>query len=63
MDSADAAGVLMTRYPPGLIAALKKLDDDHTPMKAPSKAVAHLWIEDPVAAPPLTDRIHALEAL
>jgi heat shock protein HtpX len=63
MDSADAAGVLMTRYPPGLIAALKKLDDDHNAMKAPSKAVAHLWIEDPVAAAPLTDRIHALEAL
>jgi heat shock protein HtpX len=59
---ADAAGVLMTRYPPGLIAALQKLDDDHTAMHAPSKVIAHLWIEAPTAPhPPLADRIRALE--
>jgi len=59
---ADAAGVLMTRYPPGLIAALQKLDDDHTEMHAPSKVIAHLWIEAPTAPhPPLADRIRALE--
>ncbi len=27
---ADASGVQLTRYPPGLISALEKLKDDHT---------------------------------
>jgi heat shock protein HtpX len=61
--TADASGVAMTRYPPGLIAALKKIDDDGAAMRAPSKATAPLWISDPVAHSPLTDRIHALEGM
>ena len=31
---ADISGVEMTRYPPGLISALEKLQDDHTVVHA-----------------------------
>jgi heat shock protein HtpX len=44
---ADVSGVEMTRYPPGLIAALEKLRDDHTVVASHSRATAHLWIEEP----------------
>ena len=76
---ADASGVQMTRYPPGLISALKKLEDDHTSVHTSSKATAHLWIEEPLdkesnrggtkwnhlfdTHPPIEDRIHALEQM
>ncbi len=76
---ADASGVLMTRYPPGLISALEKLKDDHTSTHFASKATAHLWIEEPLdkasnkgqnkwnhlfdTHPPIDDRIHALEQM
>jgi heat shock protein HtpX len=76
---ADASGVQMTRYPPGLISALKKLEDDHTSVHTSSKATAHLWIEEPLdkesnkgdnkwnhlfdTHPPIEDRIRALEAM
>jgi heat shock protein HtpX len=46
---ADMSGVEMTRYPPGLIAALEKLRDDSTVVHATSHATAHLWIEQPAA--------------
>jgi heat shock protein HtpX len=46
---ADLSGVEMTRYPPGLIAALEKLRDDSTVVHATSQATAHLWIEQPSA--------------
>lgn len=46
---ADVSGVAMTRYPPGLIAALEKLRDDKTVVHSGSRATAHLWIEAPVA--------------
>ena len=45
---ADVSAVEMTRYPPGLISALEKLRDDHTEIKTPSRATAHLWIEEPM---------------
>src|SRR6201999_2774858 len=45
---ADASGVQLTRYPPGLISALEKLKDDHTVIHTASKATAHLWIEEPL---------------
>jgi heat shock protein HtpX len=45
---ADASGVLLTRYPPGLVSALEKLKDDHTVIHTASKATAHLWIESPL---------------
>jgi heat shock protein HtpX len=76
---ADVSGVQMTRYPPGLISALKKLEDDHTSVHTSSKATAHLWIEEPLdkesnkgetkwnhlfdTHPPIDDRIRALEAM
>ncbi|MEY2399571.1 MAG: heat shock protein HtpX [Actinomycetota bacterium] len=46
---ADVSGVSLTRYPPGLIAALEKLKDDTTVVHSGSRATAHLWIEAPVA--------------
>ena len=46
---ADISGVAMTRYPPGLIAALEKLKDDTTVVDSSSRATAHLWIESPLA--------------
>ncbi len=46
---ADISAVEMTRFPPGLIAALEKLRDDTTVVHASSRATAHLWIEAPVA--------------
>jgi heat shock protein HtpX len=76
---ADASGVQLTRYPPGLISALEKLKDDHTSTHFASKATAHLWIEEPLdkqtnkgdtkwnhlfdTHPPIDDRIHALEEM
>lgn len=76
---ADASGVQLTRYPPGLISALEKLKGDHTVTHFASKATAHLWIEEPLdkesnkgetkwnhlfdTHPPIDDRIHALEQL
>jgi heat shock protein HtpX len=46
---ADADGVLLTRYPDGLIHALQKLKEDQTVVRTASKATAHLWIESPIA--------------
>jgi heat shock protein HtpX len=76
---ADSTSVSLTRYPPGLISALKKLKDDSTVIDTASKATAHLWIEEPLDTeshkigtrmnrlfathPPLDERIAALEAM
>lgn len=46
---ADAEGVLITRYPTGLINALNKLKEDQTVVRTASRATAHLWIEEPIA--------------
>jgi heat shock protein HtpX len=46
---ADVSAIEMTRYPPGMISALEKLRDDTTVVHASSRAIAHLWIEAPVA--------------
>jgi heat shock protein HtpX len=46
---ADADGVFLTRYPDGLISALRKLQDDQTVVRTASRATAHLWIESPIA--------------
>jgi heat shock protein HtpX len=53
---ADASGVAMTRYPPGLISALEKLKADTTVVHTASKATAHLWIEGPLDEAPTTHR-------
>jgi heat shock protein HtpX len=75
---ADATGVSLTRYPPGLISALEKLRDDTTVVHTASKATAHLWIEGPLdetpkkhrgfdhlfsTHPPINERIKALQEL
>ncbi|MFM8944460.1 MAG: M48 family metalloprotease [Actinomycetota bacterium] len=49
---ADAQGVLYTRYPPGLIAALKKIEAaSDIPMRTASNATAHLWLSQPSRIP------------
>lgn len=50
--SADLSAIELTRYPPGLIAALEKLRDSSTVVHAGTRATAHLWMECPLA---LTD--------
>ena len=76
---ADSSGIELTRYPPGLISALKKLRDDKTVVRTGSRATAHLWIESPLQRegggagswlnrlfdthPPIEDRIKALESI
>ncbi|MEO7803441.1 MAG: M48 family metallopeptidase [Actinomycetota bacterium] len=76
---ADSTGVMLTRYPPGLVSALKKLRDDSTVVRTGSRATAHLWIESPLhrsgsgvlswtnrlfdTHPPIEERIRILESL
>src|SRR4051812_11272624 len=76
---ADARGVSLTRYPPGLISALKKLQEDQADVHQATRATAQLWIESPLdrepghkgaklnsafdTHPPLAERIAILEAM
>ncbi len=60
---ADVSGVAMTRYPPGLIAALEKLKEDTTVVHSASRATAHLWIEAPLARKPDEGRLAWLNRL
>ena len=46
---ADVSACQMTRYPPGLISALEKLQADNTVTHSASTATAHLWIEQPLS--------------
>lgn len=46
---ADVSACQMTRYPPGLIAALEKLEADTTATHSASMATAHMWIEQPLS--------------
>jgi len=46
---ADLRGVAVTRYPPGLAAALEKLKNGSTVVDSGSRAAAHLWISTPFA--------------
>jgi heat shock protein HtpX len=48
---ADAQGVLLTRYPPGLIGALEKIRDAPHAMRAANNATAHLWLDQPSRIP------------
>ncbi len=45
---ADASGVAITRYPPGLISALEKLRDDRAVVHHATRATAQMWIESPL---------------
>ena len=74
---ADNSGVMLTRYPSGLAAALRKLAADHEPLEVANKATAHLYIVNPLkdlhgrpqglfaklfsTHPPIQDRIKRLE--
>lgn len=76
---ADATGVQLTRYPPGLLSALKKLQTDKAVVRSASRATAQLWIESPLdreqgkkgswlnrafdTHPPLDERIAVLESM
>ena len=48
---ADAQGVLLTRYPPGLISALQKIAVAPHAMRAANNATAHLWLDQPSRVP------------
>jgi heat shock protein HtpX len=75
---ADAEGVKLTRYPPGLASALRKIAGDHTPMRVANNATAHLWLNQPSRVrgeenhwfenlfsthPPIAERIRILEEM
>jgi heat shock protein HtpX len=72
---ADASGAMLTRYPPGLASALRKLAADTEPLEAANKATAHLYIVNPLknvkgavnrlfsTHPPIEERIAALEKM
>lgn len=72
---ADASGVLLTRYPDGLISALQKIGADSTPMRSAKSSTAHMWLDTPfkgkgatwfsrlfMTHPPIEDRIRALQS-
>ena len=65
----DRDAVTLTRYPPGLCAALRKLDALSTQVHHPVGATAALWLADPTgpgaetSRPTLADRADALELL
>lgn len=67
--AADASAVKFTRYPNGLIGALKKIKNDNLPQeKKVSKAVAPLFFSNPFKGlssthPPLEKRIEVLERM
>jgi heat shock protein HtpX len=72
---ADANGALLTRYPPGLAGALRKIASDPNPLRVANKATASLYIENPLrdhggrinslfdTHPPIEERIRRLEAM
>jgi heat shock protein HtpX len=76
---ADASGVQLTRYPPGLISALEKLQSDTAVVHNATRATAQLWIESPLdreqghkgsrlnrafdTHPPLEERIRILKEM
>ena len=48
---ADAQGAMLTRYPPGLIGALQKIQAAPHAMRSANNATAHLWLEQPSRVP------------
>jgi heat shock protein HtpX len=75
---ADAQGAMLTRYPPGLISALKKIAASPTAMHSANNATAHLWLNTPSrfqgekmgplerlfqTHPPIEERIRRLEEM
>jgi len=68
---ADAAGALLTRYPPGLASALRKIAADQQVLKSANSASAPLYISNPLknarrwfdTHPPIEERIRRLESM
>jgi heat shock protein HtpX len=72
---ADASGALLTRYPPGLASALRKIAGDPEALEVANKATASLYIANPLkdrptfmdglfdTHPPIAERIKRLEAM
>lgn len=72
---ADASGAMLTRYPPGLASALKKISADTEALEVANKATASLYIANPLkdrpafmdglfnTHPPIAERIRRLEAM
>jgi len=72
---ADASGALLTRYPPGLAGALRKIAADHNQLRVANKATESMYIVNPLRKlggsmnslfnthPPLEERIARLEAM
>lgn len=48
---ADAEGVALTRYPPGLISALQKIGSSPAVMRSANNATGHLWLNQPSRVP------------
>ena len=59
---ADASGVQLTRYPPGLISALQKLQDDRSVVHYATRATAQMWIESPLERDRQAERAEASDA-
>ncbi|RJQ07073.1 MAG: zinc metalloprotease HtpX [Bacillota bacterium] len=72
---ADATAVQITRYPPGLANALRKIAADPEPLEVANKATAHLYIYNPLkdmegpvdrlfnTHPPIAERVKVLESM
>lgn len=70
---ADASGVLLTRYPQGLISAFRKIEAEQIPVASANSATAHLYLANPLSGraisklfsthPPMEERISALEKM
>jgi heat shock protein HtpX len=75
---ADAQGAMLTRYPPGLASALRKIAGIPAAMHSANNATAHLWLSTPSrfegeklgpmeklfqTHPPISDRIRRLEEM
>jgi heat shock protein HtpX len=72
---ADASGALLTRYPPGLAGALRKIAADKEALEVANKATASLYFANPLkdapramdglfdTHPPIAERIRRLEAM
>jgi heat shock protein HtpX len=66
--AADASAVKFTRYPPGLVNALKKIQKENLPEKKINKAVAPLFFANPLKGltsthPPLEKIMETLERM
>lgn len=72
---ADASAALLTRYPPGLASALRKISADPEPLEAANRATQHMYIVNPLKGmgaraqslwsthPPIEERIKRLDRM